>query len=159
MRGACAEVQRPGGGELHCFVEEKVCYQGANIAVDFSSFGSSHQGCREVDNAASCCETCAALWPQCLSWQYILEGTAANGYPGMNSYCCLKGELAPDPVAADFCESGYQNPRCFLTSACAVEVTGTGFTASDSLVAIQPGHVCGDAGASAAAWAGITNPQ
>ncbi|CAE8626187.1 unnamed protein product, partial [Polarella glacialis] len=141
-----------------CKVESETCFTGSNLAI---SLGSSSQGCKEVADTAACCDLCASYWPQCLSWQYIQEGTAENGYAGMSNFCCLKDSFRPSPVAASYCESGYQNPKCHVTNDCAVEVSAAigGIHVSGSVGILAPGKECGDAGSAAQPWTGLSNPK
>lgn len=140
-----------------CTTETSVCYEGSDLAITLD-VNSVRQGCQEVGNAAACCSLCATYWPQCISWQYIIEGTAENGYNGMSFYCCLKSTFRPSPLSAAYCSSGYFNPQCTLTSACSFDITGTSLTDA-STVAVETGSACGDAGYSLETWAGISNPE
>ena len=140
-----------------CTTETGVCYEGSDLAITLD-VNSLRQGCQEVGNAAACCSLCAQYWPQCISWQYIIEGNANNGYNGMSFYCCLKSTFRPSPLTAAYCSSGYFNPQCTLTSACSFQLTGTSLTDA-SAVAVETGSSCGDASYTAETWAGISNPQ
>ena len=140
-----------------CTTETSVCYEGSDLAITLD-VNSVRQGCQEVGNAAACCSLCATYWPQCISWQYIIEGTAENGYNGMSFYCCLKSTFRPSPLSAAYCSSGYFNPQCTLTSACSFDITGTSLTDASTVV-VETGSACGDAGYSLETWAGISNPE
>lgn len=139
-----------------CTTETGVCYEGSDLAITLD-VNSIREGCQEVANAAECCSLCAEYWPQCLSWQYIIEGNNDNGYNGMSFYCCLKSTFRPSPLTAAYCSSGYFNPKCTLTSACSFDVTGTSLSAA-SAVAVET-SACGDAATSPETWDGISNPQ
>lgn len=139
-----------------CTTETGVCYQGSNLAITLD-VNSIAQGCQEVGNAAACCTLCAQYWPQCLSWQFIIEGNNDNGYAGMAFYCCLKGSFRPSPLTAAYCASGYFNPQCTLTSACNLQLTGTSVSDSSAIVA-GTGTTCGDASNAISSWDGISNP-
>ena len=140
-----------------CTTESSVCYEGTNLAITLDQ-NSVAEGCQEVGDAAACCTLCAQYWPQCLSWQFIIEGNNDNGYAGMSFYCCLKGSYRPSPLSAAYCSSGYFNPQCTLTEACSFQVSGTTLTDASSVVA-ETGSSCGDGGYAAETWDGISNPK
>ncbi|CAJ1390877.1 unnamed protein product [Effrenium voratum] len=140
-----------------CLSETGVCYQGTNLAITLD-VNSVAEGCQEVGNAAACCDLCGQYWPQCLSWQYIIEGNNDNGYSGMSFYCCLKGSFRPDPLSAAYCTSGYFNPQCTLTAACSFDVSGSGLGYDSSVMALDASSSSCGAG-SAEAWDGLSNPH
>ena len=141
-----------------CVTETGVCYQGSNLAITLDQ-NSIAQGCQEVGGAVDCCTLCAQYWPQCVSWQFIQEGNAANGYQGMAFYCCLKGSFRPDPLEAAYCSSGYFSPSCTLTASCSFEVTGTGFNENSSVAVLDSSAGACGSGAALESWPGITNPK
>lgn len=156
---AALSLKPAAAAQLGCKVHEDVCIGGDNLQV-FLSVASPLLGCVESPSPQSCCELCAFYWPDCLSYTYIYEGNAANGLAGKNNYCCLRTSFMQDAVEDTNCDSGYQNPRCYLTSDCTAYLdSNTGFSSSDSILLLEDADQdCGASATGAGEWAGITNP-
>lgn len=149
-------ARHAGGQNARCKVEENVGYHGPNL--DLPPFPNSNAiGCARRDNAQQCCELCASYWPQCISWAFVKNGNNDNGLAGLNGHCCLKGSFRPDAEStSNCCDSGYQNPRCYLTADCKVNLYGQDLAAGNSMVILQEGEDCGSGNKQD--WIGITNP-